>query len=324
MIVMENILEVKNLNTFFVISQGLVRAAESVSFTLKYGESLGLVGESGCGKTTTALSIMGMLPDNGFVEQGEMVFEGKDLAKNSEAEWQLYRWNEISMIFQGAMNALNPVMKISNQITEAIKLHEPKVNDKEARERVIELFRLVGLDETRVDNYPHEFSGGMRQRVMIAMALACHPKLIIGDEPTTALDVMVQAQIIELINELRQKLNLSMILITHDLSIISDVCDKVAVMYAGNIVEIGDIKDVIRQHKHPYSEKLIKAFPNIYGEKTMVESIPGNPPNLLNPPSGCRFHPRCERCIPICQQNIPEFVDFGNEHLVACHVVGRE
>jgi peptide/nickel transport system ATP-binding protein len=321
---MTNILEIKNLNTFFAISQGIVRAVEGVSLTLKYSESIGLVGESGCGKTTAALSVMGMLPENGYVEHGEMHFEGKDLAKNSEAEWQLYRWNEISMIFQGAMNALNPVMKISDQITEAIKLHEPEVTDKEARERVLELFGLVGLDETRADNYPHEFSGGMRQRVMIAMALACHPKLIIGDEPTTALDVMVQAQIIELINELRQKLNLSMILITHDLSIISDVCDKVAVMYAGNIVEIGDIKDVIRQHKHPYSEKLIKAFPNIYGEKTMVESIPGNPPNLLNPPSGCRFHPRCDRYIPICKQEIPEFVDFGNEHLVACHVVGKE
>ncbi len=320
---MENILEVKNLNTFFDISQGTVRAVEGVNFTLKYSESIGLVGESGCGKTTTALSAVGMLPENGYIECGEIFFEGKDIAKNSEAEWQLYRWNEISMVFQGAMNALNPVMKISDQITEAIKLHEPQVSDADAREWVLELFRLVGLDEKRVDNYSHEFSGGMRQRVMIAMALACHPKLIIGDEPTTALDVMVQAQIIELINELRRKLKLSMIIITHDLSIISEVCDKIAVMYAGNIVEIGDVKDVIRKHSHPYSEKLIKAFPNIYGAKTMVESIPGNPPNLLDPPAGCRFHPRCGKCIDICKKEMPEFVNFGNEHFVACHVVGK-
>ena len=320
---MEHILEVKNLNTFFEISQGIVRAVEGVSFNLNYSESIGLVGESGCGKTTTALSIMGMLPDNGFIERGEIFFEGKDIAKNTEAQWQLYRWSEISMIFQGAMNALNPVMKISEQITEAIRLHEPGASEKAMRERVLELFHLVGLDEKRVDNYPHEFSGGMRQRVMIAMALACRPKLIIGDEPTTALDVMVQAQIIELINDLRARLNLSMIAITHDLSIISEICDIVAVMYAGNIVEIGNVRDVIRQHKHPYAKKLINAFPNIYGKKTMVESIPGDPPNLLNPPSGCRFHPRCEYCLPVCKETTPELVNLGNEHFVACHVVGR-
>ncbi len=320
---MEHILEVKHLNTFFEISQGIVRAVEGVSFNLNYSESIGLVGESGCGKTTTALSVMGMLPENGFIQHGEIFFEGQNIAKNTEAQWQLYRWSEISMIFQGAMNALNPVMKISHQITEAIKLHEPDLSEKAMRERVLELFHLVGLDERRIDNYPHEFSGGMRQRVMIAMALACRPKLIIGDEPTTALDVMVQAQIIELINELREKLQLSMIAITHDLSIISDICDKVAVMYAGNIVEIGSVRDVIRDYKHPYSQKLIKAFPNIYGKKTMVESIPGDPPNLLNPPSGCRFHPRCEYCLPLCKETIPELVNLGNDHFVACHVVGR-
>ncbi|MDY0095625.1 MAG: ABC transporter ATP-binding protein [Candidatus Vecturithrix sp.] len=320
---MEHILEVKHLNTFFEISQGIVRAVEGVSFNLNYSESIGLVGESGCGKTTTALSVMGMLPENGFIQHGEIFFEGQNIAKNTEAQWQLYRWSEISMIFQGAMNALNPVMKISHQITEAIKLHEPDISEKAMRERVLELFHLVGLDERRIDNYPHEFSGGMRQRVMIAMALACRPKLIIGDEPTTALDVMVQAQIIELINELREKLQLSMIAITHDLSIISDICDKVAVMYAGNIVEIGSVRDVIRDYKHPYSQKLIKAFPNIYGKKTMVESIPGDPPNLLNPPSGCRFHPRCEYCLPLCKEAIPELVNLGNDHFVACHVVGR-
>lgn len=320
----KNILKVEDLSVFFKINEGTVRAVENVSFELKDGESIGLVGESGCGKTTTALSIMGMLPSNGYVDEGKIFFEGENLAQNDETEWQKYRWDKIAMIFQGAMNSLNPVMKISDQIGEAIQLHDPTVTKEEVEKRVVELFKLVGLDEKRINYYPHEFSGGMKQRVMIAMALACNPRLIIGDEPTTALDVMVQAQIIDLINDLREKLNMSMIIITHDLSIISEVCDKVAVMYAGNIVEVGYIEDIIENCKHPYTEKLIKAFPNIYGDKKMVESIPGAPPNLLDPPKGCRFHPRCHKCIDICKSTVPEYTVFGDGHLVACHVVKGE
>jgi len=316
-----NILKVEDLSVFFKINEGTVRAVEKVSFGLKHGESIGLVGESGCGKTTTALSIMGMLPSNGYVDKGNILFEGDNIVKNTEVEWQKYRWDKIAMIFQGSMNSLNPVMKISDQIGEAIKLHNPDITKEEVGNRVIELFKLVGLDEKRINYYPHEFSGGMKQRVMIAMALACNPKLIIGDEPTTALDVMVQAQIIDLINDLRKKLNMSMIIITHDLSIISEICDKVAVMYAGNIVEVGYIKDIIENYKHPYTEKLIKAFPNIYGDKRMVESIPGAPPNLLNPPKGCRFHPRCHKCIGVCKTVAPEYTVFDGGHFVACHVV---
>ncbi len=317
----KNILKVEDLSVFFKINEGTVQAVENVNFQLRDGESIGLVGESGCGKTTTALAIMGMLPSNGYVDNGKVFFEEVDIVKNDEKQWQKYRWDKIAMIFQGAMNSLNPVMKIRDQIGEAIRLHNPSVTKEEVNDRVVELFKLVGLDEKRINYYPHEFSGGMKQRVMIAMALACNPKLIIGDEPTTALDVMVQAQIIDLINNLRQKLNMSMIIITHDLSIISEICDKVAVMYAGNIVEVGYIEDIIENYKHPYTEKLIKAFPNIYGDKKMVESIPGAPPNLLDPPKGCRFHPRCHRCIDICKSVLPEYTVFGDEHFVACHVV---
>ncbi len=319
----ENILEVSNLKTHFKIKAGVVQAVDDVSFQLQKGESLGLVGESGCGKTTTALSIIRLLADNGYIEAGQILFKGRDLTKLSEEELLSTRWKEISMIFQGSMNALNPVMRVSDQIIEAIHLHE-KVSDKEARERAEKLFELVNIDVGLMDSYPHEFSGGMRQRAIIAMALACNPSLIIGDEPTTALDVMVQAQIIDLINDLRHKLSMSMIIITHDLSIITETCDKIAVMYAGKIVEMGNVEDIVFNYKHPYTEKLIKAFPNIYGERKMVESIPGVPPNLLNPPSGCRFSARCHRKIgEVCQSIDPILKLSGNgEHLVACHLMG--
>ncbi len=319
----ENILEVSNLKTYFEIKEGIVKAVDGVNFKLKKGESLGLVGESGCGKTTTALSIIKLLTDNGFVEDGQIIFKGKDISKLTEEEMLSTRWKDISMIFQGSMNALNPVMKVSKQIIESIQLHE-NVSEKEARERVKELFELVNIDVGLMDSYPHEFSGGMRQRAIIAMALACNPSLIIGDEPTTALDVMVQAQIIDLINDLRKKLEMSMIIITHDLSIITETCDKIAVMYAGKIAEIGTVDDIVFNYKHPYTEKLIKAFPNIYGERKMVESIPGVPPNLLNPPKGCRFAARCHKKIgKICEELDPVLEQTSSsEHMVACHLWG--
>ncbi len=316
-----NILEVKNLKTYFKIKQGIVKAVDDVSFELKKGESIGLVGESGCGKTTTALSIIRLLSDNGYIESGKIIFDDVNLAAMTEDEILNYRWNDISMIFQGAMNALNPVMRVSDQIIEAIQLHE-SISREEARKRVTELFELVKINPNLMDSYPHEFSGGMRQRAIIAMALACNPALIIGDEPTTALDVMVQAQIIDLINDLRKKLKMSMIMITHDLSIITETCDKIAVMYAGKIAEIGNVDDIVFNYQHPYTEKLIKAFPNIYGERQMVESIPGTPPNLLNPPKGCRFADRCHKKIgEICDNVDPSLVSIdGSNHMVACHL----
>ncbi len=320
---MEHLLEVKDLKTYFSITKGKVKAVDGVSFYLNKGESIGLVGESGCGKTTTALSITKLLPSEGNVDGGQILFEGKDITNMKEEELCDFRWKEVSMIFQGAMNAFNPVKKISAQIMEAIFLHE-KATKKEALARVKELFELVDLDPNLMHSYPHEFSGGMRQRAVIAMALACNPKLIIGDEPTTALDVMVQAQIIDLINQLRKKLDMSMIMITHDLSIITETCDRIAVMYAGKIVEMGNTKEVVTNYLHPYTEKLIGAFPNIYKERKMMDSIPGDPPDLFNPPLGCRFAARCHKKIDnLCDQQEPALIDYdGKGHYVACFLKG--
>jgi oligopeptide/dipeptide ABC transporter ATP-binding protein len=315
------LLEVKDLKTYFTITAGEVKAVDGVSFSLNRGESIGLVGESGCGKTTTALSVIKLLPDNGYIADGSIIFDGREITDLKDEDLRSFRWKEVSMIFQGAMNALNPVRRVSDQIAEAILLHE-NVTKAEALERVRELFELVELDPNLMFSYPHEFSGGMRQRAIIAMSLACNPKLVIGDEPTTALDVMVQAQIIDLINDLRKKLGMSMIMITHDLSIIVETCDRICVMYAGKVVETGETEQVVNKCLHPYTEKLIGAFPNIYKERKMVESIPGDPPDLYNPPPGCRFAARCHKSIgDICFNEDPPLVDYdGSGHMVACHL----
>jgi peptide/nickel transport system ATP-binding protein len=317
----DKLLEVQDLKTYFTITKGVVKAVDGVSFYVNKGESIGLVGESGCGKTTTALSVTKLLPNEGYIDSGKIIFDGKDITNLGDKELSNFRWKEVSMIFQGAMNALNPVKRVCDQIVEAILLHED-VTKKEAMERVKELFELVELDTNLMFSFPHEFSGGMRQRAIIAMALACNPKLIIGDEPTTALDVMVQAQILDLINDLRKKLHMSMIMITHDLSIITETCDRIAVMYAGKIVEMGNTQEVVENCFHPYTEKLINAFPNIYQERKMVDSIPGDPPDLYNPPKGCRFAPRCHKKIgDICDSVEPTLIDYsGKEHFVACHL----
>ncbi len=317
----ERLLQVENLKTYFSITQGQVRAVDGVSFTLDHGESIGLVGESGCGKTTTALSVIKLLPEEGKVVSGKIRFCGRDITDSDENAMLDIRWKEISMVFQGAMNALNPVKRISNQIAEAILIHE-KVSKRESMARVKELFELVDLDLKLMDRYPHEFSGGMRQRAIIAMALACGPKLVIGDEPTTALDVMVQAQIIDLINGLRKKLGMSLIMITHDLSIITETCDRIAVMYAGKIVETGTTRQVVSRTLHPYTDRLIHAFPNIYGERRMVDSIPGNPPDLFHPPAGCRFAARCHKRIgDVCDRVEPPLIPLDDRgHAVACHL----
>lgn len=317
------LLEVKNLKTYFKIKAGEVKAVDGVDFVLEEGEAIGLVGESGCGKTTTALSLVRLLPSEGRIVEGEIYLNGEDLVTKSEEELRKNRWKDISIVFQGAMNALNPVMKIGDQISEVIILHE-KISKSKAREKVKELFELVEIDSSRIDNYPHEFSGGMKQRAMIAMALACNPKIIIGDEPTTALDVMVQAQILDLLERLRKEMKMAMILITHDLSVMAETCDKVAVMYAGKIVEIGKVEEIIEDPQHPYTKRLIKSFPDIYGEKTMVESIPGAPPNLINAPSGCRFHPRCQSAFERCKIEEPLLLEMKNGHKVACHLRGEK
>lgn len=314
------LLEVKDLKTYFTTSKGKAKAVDGVSFTLDYGQCLGLVGESGCGKTTTALSICQLLPKEGNVEGGQILLEGVDYASMSEEEIMKHRWQDVSIIFQGAMNAFNPVKKVGWQIAEACILHQ-NMTKEQAWERAGELFEMVGIAKERVTQYPHEFSGGMKQRAMIAMALACSPKLIIGDEPTTALDVMIQAQILELLEKLRRELNMGMILITHDLSILSETCDKIAVMYAGKIAELGTVDDIFNHPMHPYTKRLLDCFPNIHSkERVIPDGIPGYPPNLINPPEGCRFCPRCAEAEACCSTEEPEFLQVGPEHFVSCHL----
>ena len=318
------LLEVKDLRTYFKTTKGYVKAVDGVTFSLDHGECLGLVGEAGCGKTTTALSITRLLPKGGEVMGGKIFLEGVDYATLTEKEIEDHRWEDVSIIFQGAMNAFNPVKKVGWQIAEAIIRHKG-VTKQEAWKRAGELFELVGIPAERVTQYPHEFSGGMKQRAMIAMALACDPKLIIGDEPTTALDVMIQAQILELLEELRKKLNMGMILITHDLSILGETCDKIAVMYAGKIVEMGTVDHIFNRPVHPYTRSLIACFPNIESEDRKIpEGIPGYPPNLIDPPEGCRFCPRCSLAESICSSEEPEFMEIEPGHFAACHFAGKE
>jgi peptide/nickel transport system ATP-binding protein len=316
------LLQVENLKMYYRISQGYVRAVDNLTFNVESGRALGLVGESGCGKTSVAITIMKILPRNAKIFGGKIIFDGKNIVEMSESALRKeIRWKGISLIFQGAMNALNPVFKIEDQITEAIKLHEPNVSDKEAKERVAKLFELVGIDPSRASNYPHEFSGGMKQRACIAMALACNPKLLISDEPSTALDVIITAQVLKLLRELKQKLNLGMIVISHDLSIVTETCEDAAIMYAGNIVEYGDITSIFKEALHPYTQGLLSAFPSITAQRTRLISILGSPPDLTKPPPGCRFNLRCKYAMEVCRKKQPLLAEASKGHFVACHLV---
>jgi peptide/nickel transport system ATP-binding protein len=318
------LLDVQSLTTYYTTLRGDVRAVEGVSFQVETKQAMGLAGESGCGKTTVALSLLKILPPGGRIVSGKILFDDKDIIKFSEDRMRKeIKWKGISLVFQGAMNALNPLQKVGDQIVEAIKTHEKHVSKREAWERSEKLFELVGVDPSRINNYPHEFSGGMKQRSMIAMALACNPKLLIADEPGTALDVIVQAQVLKLLRDLKEKLGLAMILITHDLSIISDTCDKTAIMYAGKLAEYGDVVTIFKEPLHPYTQGLMGAFPSIKAQKTRMISISGSPPDLLNPPGGCRFHPRCKYAMPICEKEEPPFLDVGNNHYVSCHLMNK-
>lgn len=314
-----NLLEVEGLRTYFLTRRGAVKAVDGVNFNVAEGEVLGLAGESGCGKTTTALSIMKLVPPPGQILDGKVVFDGKDIVQIAENEMRDVRWKGISIVFQGAMNALNPVLTVGKQIAEAILAHEDITKD-EAWKRVKDLLGLVGIGGERVKDYPHEFSGGMRQRVMIAMALACNPRLLIADEPITALDVIVQRQVLAVMKDLQRKLHLSMILITHDLSVIAQTCDRAAIMYAGKIVEQASVTSIFQHPLHPYTKALIGSFPSIRGPKKSLMSIPGAPPELLNPPTGCRFHPRCPYSTDVCRKEEP-IPRAEREHFVACHLI---
>jgi oligopeptide/dipeptide ABC transporter ATP-binding protein len=317
------LLEVNDLTTYYKLKEGHVRACEGVSLRVEKGEALGLVGESASGKTTVALSLIKLLPENASIVGGSIKLDGKELVTATEEEMQKIRWNEISIIFQGAMNALNPVRTVGDQIAEALKIHE-KLTDREAWERTRALFEKVEIDPDRVREYPHEFSGGMRQRAMIAMAIACNPKLVIGDEPTTALDVMVQAQVLQLLQQLRDEIEMGLILITHDLSVVGETCDKVAVMYAGQIAELGPTETVFARPAHPYTRALMAAFPDIEGDRALASSIPGNPPNLLHPPRGCRFHERCSEVQPVCREEQPPAININEQHYASCHLLDRQ
>ncbi len=314
----EKLLEVIDLKTYFYTTKGIVKAVDGVSFTLNKGEVLGLAGESGCGKSTTAYSLIRLVPPPGRIVSGKIMFEGKDLLRLSDEEFRReIRWKKISMVFQGAMNALNPVYTVGDQIAEVLMLHKG-LTKKEAFEEAKKLLSMVGIDPRRVRSYPHELSGGMKQRVMIAMALALNPPLVIADEPTTALDVVVQAQIMNLLKKLQREYNMSIILITHDLSLIAEIADKVAIMYAGKIVEFGTAEQVYGNPQHPYTQALLRSIPRLHGEITKLEWIPGTPPDLISPPPGCRFAPRCNHVMDICNKEEPPVIEVEPGHYVSC------
>ncbi|HUO04386.1 MAG TPA: ABC transporter ATP-binding protein [Candidatus Binataceae bacterium] len=317
---MQPLLEVKSLCTSFFTEAGEVRAVDRVGFSIAPGKLMGLVGESGSGKTASVLSIMRLLPETAKTTGGEIIFEGRDLLKLTEPEMRNVRGAKIAMIFQEPMTSLNPVFTIGNQIGEAIRLHQ-KTSRAETRNRAIEALRLVGIadPERRIDDYPHQLSGGMRQRVMIAMALSCNPKLLIADEPTTALDVTIQAQILDLIRELQSRLGLAVILVTHDLGIVAEYADDVTILYAARVMEQAPCADLFKNPLNPYTRGLLESIPKIGGaNQRRLQAIPGAIPSALDPPSGCRFHPRCSIAIPACAAGDPPLEAKAPNHYVAC------
>ena len=320
---MENntILEVKDLKTYFRTDAGIVKAVDGVSFKLDKGETLGLVGESGSGKSVTNMSIMKLIPmPPGKIVGGEVLLDGEDILKMSEKEMSHIRGNRISMIFQDPMTALNPYLRISTQLIETIRLHQG-LDKASARKKAIEMLKLVGIPaaERRIDAYPHQFSGGMRQRVMIAIALSCNPEILIADEPTTALDVTIQAQILDLIKDLSEKLDTAVIMITHDLGVVAGMCDNVCVMYAGRIVERAPVEDLFESPKHPYTNGLIQSIPRLDEKGSgRLFSIDGQPPNVIDLPECCPFHPRCEKAMDICTKKYPPVLELEGKREVAC------
>ena len=311
------VLEVIDLSLRYQTRQGEVQAVEGVSFNLEQGQSLGLVGESGCGKTSVATSLMRLLPENARLAGGQVRLGGTDLLGLDEEEMRGYRWRRIAMVFQAAMNSLDPVHRVGQQVIEAIEAHRMEATVADARERVARLFRMVGLDPQLMDRYPHEFSGGMRQRAVIAMALSCDPDLIIADEPTTALDVIVQDRILRELKVVQQELRMGMIYISHDIGVVAEVTDRIGVMYAGRLVELGDTADVFRSPMHPYTAALMSSFPSVHGERLPLQGLAGEPPNLIDPPAGCPFHPRCQYADAICRTEFPGRSMRG-DHWAAC------
>jgi peptide/nickel transport system ATP-binding protein/oligopeptide transport system ATP-binding protein len=324
---MEKILEIKDLQTNFYTDEGIVRGCDHVSYTVHAGETLAVVGESGSGKSVTVQSVMRLIPTPpGRIDGGEILFKGQDLLKLSERQMQAIRGNDIAMIFQEPMTSLNPVMTIGSQIAESLILHEAHMNKAKARQRVIELLTQVGIaaPDSRIDEYPHQLSGGMRQRVMIAMALACNPQLLIADEPTSALDVTIQAQILRLIDDLKRRSNMAVIMITHDLGVVAETADRVAVMYAGKIVEYGPVEAIFDEPKHPYLIGLKRSMPTLKSDGDALYAIPGMVPIPTQLPQGCKFAPRCEQCMKHCETQEPPMTHFNDEHYARCWLYVQE
>ena len=321
------LLEVNDLRVSFFTPAGEVKAVGGISYTLNYNEVMGVVGESGSGKSVEAYSIMGLLQSPGKIVGGSVKFEGKNLLDKDNKEMAEFRGKEASMIFQNPMTCLNPVYTVGNQLVEALKAHNKSISNEEAKKTAMEMLELVGINNVskRMKQYPHEFSGGMRQRVMIAMGLICRPKLLIADEPTTALDVTIQAQILELMKNIQKKNNMGIIFITHNLGVVAEICDKVCVMYAGRIVEQGLVDDIFYKPAHPYTMGLLRSMPRVDADSyERLIPIEGTPVDMLNPPEGCPFAPRCDKCMNICLKKMPPYVELGNNHRSACWLSVKE
>ncbi|CAA9543336.1 MAG: Chitobiose ABC transporter, ATP-binding protein 1 [uncultured Thermomicrobiales bacterium] len=312
------LIDIRDLRVEYVSDRGPVRAVDGVSLSIRPGEVLGLAGESGSGKSTIAQGILRILQPPAVITGGQVMFGGRDILRISDHELEQFRWRDVSMVFQSAMNALNPVMTIGDQIIDVIQAHE-EVRSREARSRAEELLKIVGIESSRIDSYPHQLSGGMRQRAMIAIALALNPPLMIMDEPTTALDVVVQKEIMQQINELKERLGFSIIFITHDLSLLVEISDRIAIMYAGQIVELADARELFDRPLHPYTQGLMRSFPSLTGERHKLTGIAGSPPDLVSPPKGCRFYARCTQRKDGYDEVAPPLTEVSERHWVACH-----
>lgn len=320
---MEELLNIEDLSIYYITEAGETKAVNNLNLKLGKGETLGFVGETGAGKTTTALGIMRLVPNPpGKIVSGKISFDGEDILSKTEKEMQEIRGNKISMIFQDPMTSLNPVMTVGEQIGEVLALHQ-NLKKEELKEKTAQMLETVGIKRERVNDYPHQFSGGMKQRVVIAMALACNPMLIIADEPTTALDVTIQAQVLELMIELQNKYNTSMIMITHDLGIVAEICDHVAIMYAGSVIEYGTVEKLYTDPKHPYTKGLFASIPTLDADEESLHVIKGAPPNPVDLPTGCKFHPRCEFATERCKCEVPTMIDLDDSHCVSCFLFDK-
>lgn len=317
---MSNLLEIRNLCVDYVSPKGIARAVNNVSLSIAPGETLGIAGESGCGKSTLAFAISRLHKAPALISEGEIIYDGQDVLKMNDKQLRNFRWNDVSIVFQSAMNSLNPVITIGEQLIDVILAHR-KISYKKAYDRAVELLNVVGIHGDRMASFPHQLSGGMRQRVVIAVALTLEPKLIIMDEPTTALDVVVEREILNELYELKSKFGFSILFISHDLSLMGEIADRIGVMYAGNLIELGEAQKVFNNPQHPYTKGLISSFPTIHGPKKRLHGIPGNPVNLLQIPQGCNFQARCNECISKCTEVDPTLVKVENGNFVSCHRV---